>query len=93
MAAASAGPLSTGMAALNSSAENLKAALNSSAENLTALMGAAVWDDLLAGPYNDSESLEWQQEYVRQYQRRHRNDPEVKYAVLIFYLIMVSPCA
>ena len=80
MEAASAGPLSTGLAALKSSAENL-----------TALMGTTVWDDLLAGPYNDSESLEWQQEYVRQYQRRHRNDPEVKYAVLIFYLIMVSP--
>ena len=80
MEAASAGPLSIGLAALNSPVENL-----------TALLRPTVWDDLLAGPYNDSESAEWQQEYKRQYQQRHKDDPEVKYAALIFYLILASP--
>lgn len=64
--------------------------LNSTAETLQGQLDLGGWGDLLVGPYNQSESEEWQREYVRQYQLRHRSDPEVKYAVLIFYLIMVS---
>lgn len=48
------------------------------------------WGDLLEGGFNDSESLAWRREYAHQYQLRHKDDPQVKYAVLIFYLIMVG---
>lgn len=58
--------------------------------NSTELEAAKDWGDLLTEPYNESESLEWRREYAQQYQWRHKDDPEVKYAVLIFYLIMVS---
>lgn len=64
--------------------------LNKTAERLSSELSLGEWGDLLVGPYNQSESEAWQREYVRQYELRHRNDPEVKYAVLIFYLIMVS---
>lgn len=64
--------------------------INATAGNLSAVLPTVIeWGDLLVGPFNDSESAEWQREYVRQYQQRHRNDPEVKYAVVIFYLIVV----
>lgn len=63
---------------------------NSSAlQNLTELAVEEEWGDLLVGPYNQSESADWQREYVHQYQIRHKDDPDVKYAVVIFYLIMV----
>ena len=65
--------------------------LNRTAETVSTRLDLNEWGDLLVGPYNQTESEEWQREYVRQYHLRHRNDPEVKYAVIIFYLIMVSP--
>jgi hypothetical protein len=65
--------------------------LNSTAELIASEVSVVEWGNLLVGPYNQSESEEWQREYVRQYQKQHRDDPEVKYAVLIFYLIMVPP--
>ena len=64
--------------------------LNRTAETVSSSVDWKEWGDLLVGPYNQTESEEWQREYVRQYHLRHRNDPEVKYAVIIFYLIMVS---
>lgn len=64
--------------------------LNNTAESIGASIDVSDWGNLLVGPYNQTESEEWQREYVRQYQLRHRNDPEVKYAVVIFYLIMVG---
>ena len=65
--------------------------LNRTAETVSSSLDLKEWGDLLVGPYNQTESEDWQREYVRQYHLRHRNDPEVKYAVIIFYLIMVSP--
>ncbi len=64
--------------------------LNRTAESVSSSLDLREWGDLLIGPYNQTESEDWQREYVRQYHLRHRNDPEVKYAVIIFYLIMVS---
>lgn len=64
--------------------------LNRTAESISSRLDLSEWGDLLVGPYNQTESEDWQREYVRQYHLRHRNDPEVKYAVIIFYLIMVS---
>ena len=73
---------------LNSSAAAGLEFLNNTAEHINSGLSLG-WGDLLVGPYNQTESEEWQREYVRQYELRHRNDPEVKYAVVIFYLIMV----
>ena len=64
--------------------------LNGTSASLESHLALNEWGDLLVGPYNQSESEAWQREYLRQYEMRYRNDPEVKYAVLIFYLIMVS---
>ena len=61
--------------------------INATVTNLTAVHE---WGDLLVGPYNESQSDEWRREWIQQYRTRHQNDPEVKYAVVIFYLIMVG---
>ena len=76
--------LDNGVALVNATLSNITAAVT----NVTAVQE---WGDLLVGPYNESQSDEWRREWVYQYRKRHENDPEVKYAVFIFYLIMVRP--
>jgi hypothetical protein len=47
------------------------------------------WKELYKQAGGNATELDLRAEYLREWRHHHENDPEVKYAVLIFYAIMV----
>ncbi len=48
------------------------------------------WTELYKQAGGNTTEIGLRAEYFREYRKHHENDPEVKYAVLIFYAIMVG---
>jgi hypothetical protein len=47
------------------------------------------WTELYRAAGGNATESQIRAQYLAEYHKQHENDPEVKYAVLIFYAIMV----